>query len=199
MPPRPVLASVILSLSRSISGRFSSSHSRLRTFHSLLCKLVFAPSRRATLSAMFSSFSSFAVAVLPIIGLAAASPTVTPYTDGQCKAVVPNYSYNTRNGTQMVNTPFSTGAGVSAFGNATLKGNYEQYSNLSFSVPAIPNGLGQSIFWKVSGLDSGCRVIFMKPFVNPATGPNIPGQVVLNVGNANECYYTDVSFRSLAG
>ena len=117
-----------------------------------------------------------AFAVLPFVGLALAGPTATPYSDGECNTQMAAWSYTARNGTKYYNQPFDTGAGVSAYNNATLKGNYESYGDLKFSSAAASDSLGSGIYWKFSELDSSCRVIFMAPYAQTQHGTNIPGK-----------------------
>jgi len=140
---------------------------------------------------MPSRITDIALLGLSVLGFAAAGPLLTPYADGECTNQVPAWTYTSRNGTRYTNQPFDTGAGVSAFGNSTLKGNYEAYSNIKISTPANPGSLGSNIYWKVTGLDDTCRLIMMAPYAQTQHGTNIPGNIILNAGSKDTCYYTD--------
>ena len=135
---------------------------------------------------MFNQIRSLGLAAL--LGLVASEPLATPYADGNCQNPIGSYSYNHKNGS-VTNTPFSTGLGVSA-PSGTGQYSFETYSNISFDVASSTASLGQKVFWKMSQLDTNCRVLFMKPY-QQAGQSTVPGAVVLVAGAQDYCYMSE--------
>jgi len=119
---------------------------------------------------------------------------VVPYSDGSCTKPLSNFTYDDY---KPWAPSFNLGAGVSGDpGNS-------YYSNIQFNGAKAPNNqAGYGVYWDTGPIDSGCRVIFMKPTVEDQYGQlsadQPPGNVILNVGTQG-CYYTSlgVSYHSL--
>ena len=128
------------------------------------------------------------VGLASFLGLVATEPLVTPYADGACQSPIQSYSYTAKNGS-VSNTPFSTGIGVS--GNSSSgQYSFETYSNISFDAASSTTSLGQKVFWKMTQLDPGCRVLFMKQF-QQAGKSTVPRAVVLYASSMDYCFTSE--------